>query len=369
VSKLQLLVVSLSLTLAPVAGADTVWTTAGRLEGKVTFAKDQVAIDGKQVPWTEVVCLTLERGRSPLPPLQVVRLRNGEVWVAELLGLAEKKLEVRSELFGKHAIGLEQVAVLELVPQAVPRVGLKPGTLYRDRSEPVPGTLLKIDREKLSLDSPLGVLNLPLEGLTCYVVENPAARPPEREADEVTMTEGSILRGRLVPAADGLVLEHPLLGRLTLASDAVRSVARHDRRVAHLAEMSPLAVQTAPLLGPEVVVARMQMLRGNGTSRFVQGVQLEPRTVVRYSLPKRPGQKLRALLQGVEAARGDVRLKLSVGGKAIFDQEWKAGDAPRELTLELPEGDELVVEVDFGTRLRFPCGVVLGDLHLLTEKP
>jgi hypothetical protein len=41
----------------------------------------------------------------------------------------------------------------------------------------------------------------------------------------------------------------------------------------------------------------------------------------------------------------------------------------KELSLELPAGVDMEMEIDFGESLRFPSGVVLADPHLMLEKP
>ena len=65
----------------------------------------------------------------------------------------------------------------------------------------------------------------------------------------------------------------------------------------------------------------------------------------------------------------EVLGRVRVGEKVVLDQEWKTSAKSRELALDLPDGDELTIEVDFGERLRFPCGIVLGDPQVLVTKP
>jgi hypothetical protein len=368
------LVIALALLAPPFAHAGVVQTITARAEGKVTLEKGRLTLDGKPVTWDDVLFFMLDGPRRTPPRPQAITFKNGEVWAVELLGLADRHLEVRSDLFDKRKINLDLVAALDLTPRPAPLSGLKPNTLYRDKGEPVPGTLLVIADDKLSLDSPLGVLHLPRAGLTRYVLDpRTAPVPPDAELDEVTLVEGSVLRGKLRPSVDGLELEHALLGRLTIPAAAVRSVVRYRPSVTHLAELAPQSVQTAPLLGAGDAPPRIQVQRGSAWDgeggRSIKAVRIEPKTTVRYALPKRPGRKLRAVLEGVEEARGDVKVRIRIDDRVVFDEEWKAGDKPRALTLDLPDGDELIFEVDFGARLRFPCGVLLGDPHVIATKP
>lgn len=359
----------LGLVLPPLgAQAGVVQTAATRLEGKVALEKDHVLVDGRKVAWGNVQVLIPDHRRRTLPAPQRLGFKNGEVWSVELLGLADRKLEVRSELLGKHRIDLEPVAVLEFTPRGARLSDLKPQTLYRTQGEPVPGTLLALDAERLTMDSPLGTLKLPRAGLTRFVLENHINPVPlDQELDEVTLMEGSILRGRLRPGADSLELEHPLLGRLDLPASSVRSLVRYRPATLHLAELLPQSAQTGALLGGTAAAARLQILRPDAPEHFVHGLIIEPKTTVRYSLPRRPGQQLRGWLESVPDARGDVRLRLHVGDKLVHEQEWKSSDSPRELVVALPEGDNLTIEVDFGEHLRFPCGLVLGDPRVSRE--
>ena len=92
-------------------------------------------------------------------------------------------------------------------------------------------------------------------------------------------------------------------------------------------------------------------------------MRVAPKASLRYRLPGAAGRSLRfrAGLRPFTRCRGDVRLRILAGGKAILDQELAAsGDWPA-LALDVPKAADLTLEVDFGTRIRFPCGVTLCD--------
>ena len=70
----------------------------------------------------------------------------------------------------------------------------------------------------------------------------------------------------------------------------------------------------------------------------------------------------------LDGSRGSARVKLSVGTKAVFDQVLTPeGKAPVAVSFEVPVGSGLKLEVDFGKRVRFPCGITL-DNALLVKK-
>jgi hypothetical protein len=75
--------------------------------------------------------------------------------------------------------------------------------------------------------------------------------------------------------------------------------------------------------------------------------------------------KLRAMLVPMAGGNGDVQVRVRSGKEQRLDQELKPRDKPVVVGLDIPVDDEFVeIEVDFGERLRFPCGVVLGDPRL-----
>jgi hypothetical protein len=65
--------------------------------------------------------------------------------------------------------------------------------------------------------------------------------------------------------------------------------------------------------------------------------------------------------------RGDLRLRVVAAGKALLEQELAADADWKPLALDVPRAGELVIEIDFGKRIRFPCGVVLCDPHVVVR--
>jgi hypothetical protein len=280
---------------------------------------------------------------------------------------------VRSDLFGTKSVGWDTVAALEFRPKA-PLAGMQqPNTLVRVKGEPVPGTLLAVTAEKIVLDSPLGEVAIPRADAVRYVADN-RRTPQSAHADEVSLSDGSVLHGRLHPGADGLQLEHAVLGRLTVPAGSLRSLVRRSNAVIDLTWLAPQSATTAPLVSAAKPPARLRAVRGDaaetGPVRFIKGLRIEPSTVVHYELPAADGRArlLRATVQSVDGARGDTRLRVRIGQAIVLEREVAAGGKPEVISVELPAGDELTIEVEFGPRLRFPCGVVLGDPHVVTVR-
>ncbi|MFW6163005.1 MAG: hypothetical protein ACODAJ_09565, partial [Planctomycetota bacterium] len=210
-------------------------------------------------------------------------------------------------------------------------------------------------------DSPLGVLEVPRREAARYVFAEGASPAPPAGIEEVELVDGTVLHGRLTTGKDGFELAHELLGTVALPSRSLRSVVRHDQGVVWLAERE-MQVSTAPPIAPTAAPEPSIREARNGHG-WLRSVRVRPRATVRYRLPDMGGKPavFRAGLRPLDGSRGDLRLRVRAGGKTVFDEELAASAEWPALALKLPPGRELTVEVDFGSRIRFPCGVALCD--------
>jgi hypothetical protein len=370
---------SLALLIPALAKAGTVETLQGRTEGQVVLGAEAVTVKGHSVPWAEVLCVLADPAGSTLPRPNLVRLRNGEVWAGQILTSSGKQLEVRCDWFGKRPVDLEGLAVLEFLPNVPTRVIPKRQTLYREQGEPVPGALMWLEKDALGLDCPLGPTTVKREGLVRYVLDDKPPGAPAQDNDEVGLIDGSIFRGKIEPEKDGLRMMHPVLGRLSLPATAIRFVIRHTTAARDMTELSPLTLETGEgilakgRVAPSTVSPASFAPAGDAAAVARVGVacakivRIEPQIKLRYALPERNGQRLlwRTSLAPVDGARGDTQIKVSVGGKPVLEKLLTAADQPVAINVELPSGDDLTIDVDFGALLRFPCGVLLLDPRLV----
>ena len=344
-------------------------TAGARVEGAIRFAADRLDVGGKPVAWEQVLYFTRGPQNRSIRPPQALRLTTGEVWFLRVLGSSARAIKVRSPLFGEQEIDKGIVRSVDFVPDLEPPDARdKAGSLYREKGEPIPGPLLWIDADRLAIDSPLGVLTLAREGTVRYLFSGAPSTPTPAKDDEVSLFDGTTLRGKASLANDAIELEHPALGKLTLPAGAVRSVLRHGPAAAFLAEMAPHTVNAVPLVAnaprPEFVeYPTLGHSRGwPGELECLRGVRIEPKTAITWRLPKVQGQKTRfiATLGPLEGQRGDVVVRIA-SGAAKLERTLGPAAKPEQVTLDVPAGGELVVEVDFGPRIVFPCGLLLGD--------
>jgi len=353
------------------AHAGVVQTLDGRLEGDVTFADGRLDVGGKAAPWDAVV-YAMPRGRArSVSGSGAVRLVSGEVWQADIVSVTAKRLAVRLALFGKRELDLGQVTGLDFVPGLGRTDGLQAGALFREKGEPVPGTLLWVDETRLALDSSLGVLTVPRDGVLRYLFAAPSAKAPDAGTDEVGLVDGSILRGKAQPAPGGLKLEHPVLGSVSIDGAMIRFVARRGGRAVDLVSVRPESVAAPGLLGataPEPTVGYCRTGdEAQGCGDCLAAITIQPKTVVRYKLetvaPK--GGQFVARVVPVEGAKSSVRVKVAAGGKTLLERDVAPGAEALAVKVDVPAGGTLDFEVDYGPQLLFPCGVRFEDPMLI----
>jgi hypothetical protein len=346
-----------------------VQTPGGRIEGQVAFAADALQVGGKPVPWGDVLfVIRVQEGRSIRSP-EALRMASGELWYAHVAALTAGKLKARLPLLGEREFDVAAVRAVDFLPDlSPPQPADKAGTLYREKGEPVPGALMWIDEQRLAIDSPLGVLTLSREGLARYLFKTQAAAEPPK-GDEVSLLDGSTLRGPAKATKDGLELDHATLGKVVVPARLVRSVLRRPPNVAWLGELKPSAVNAVPLIARAVPPEELEYpaLGGSrvwpGELLAIRGVRIEPKCTVTWRPPALAGQKLlfAATLLPVEGMRGDVKVRLLAAGKTLAERALGPAAKAEALAAELPPNAELAVDVDFGPNQRFPCGVILGD--------
>jgi hypothetical protein len=363
------------LIAAPMIRAGTVQTMDQRLQGRVTLSGDGVDIDGREIRWSETYCVLQDAPARTFPRPHLLRLHHGEVLCGELSGLSSGRFTLRSDLFGEASLDARLVALVRFVSRPAKLPEEKPRTLYRKQGEPVPGALVWIDQGRLGLESPLGTVSVNQEDVVQYVYADPPQPPRTKAAyDEIALVDGSVLHGRLVAGNEELQLEHDVLGQLPLPDRLIRSVVRHRENIIDLSALKPTSVVTAPLIEAVPVQSTIQRIAGEAgkdpDDEFVTGLRLMPKTTVRFALPTvaEGGYILRAGVKSGPGGRGDVQIRVLAGTKLVFDQQIEPGKEAHWLEVRLPVAGELVVEVDFGRRIRFPAVLDLIDPHLVLRR-
>jgi len=344
-------------------------TRSGRMEGDIQLRGGVLRVDGKPAPLEAVHFVVMPVCSTHRPQPHVVRLVNGEVWRVQIGSLSGDKLAVRGGLFDHQVVDVASLAALDFAPAADLSSPPRPGVLYRTEGRPIPGTLVWIKENDIAVDCPLGILPLPRAGLVRYVFPRRDTKRQPSIEDEIALRDGSILRGRLSFEGRKVILEHPILETVSLPWDDVRYLIRGNREMTWLTDLPRTQTETLGPLAPPLEPRPLDLRQTEES--FLSVVRVNPKTVARYQLPAGSGGRriFRTVLVPAGGCRGEMTVSLEVSGQAIFQCELSSGDPPQNLSLPLPTGDELVVRVDFGKRLAYPCGVDFRDAHVAVLRP
>ena len=371
--------IMLLLGAADVFGArGVVLTRSTRLEGDLAMQAATIQVGTNVVPWSSVLYVLFDPEVRTFPPSHRAQCVHGEEWLGEIVALSAAQLTFRFALFGTCKVAGTNLAFIDFSPN-VPRPTLKnPGTLYLREGEPLSGTLVWIDANQLAIDSPLGVLTLPRERVLRYVF--PAHDPRQVKGaagDEVRLVDGTILQGWMRFETNQVTLRHPSLGELTIPAGVIRSISKSSPGTARLADLRPDSVPSQGLFasspGEGHVICERQDEPQSTRQDFLTSMTIGPKTTLRYRLGDEftNGTTFRALFGAAPQGRGSARITLLAGTNSLLEREFKGGEAPGPVTVPVPATRELTLQVDFGSRIGFPCGVTLADAFLLTnpDKP
>jgi len=347
--------------------AGVVQTRTGRLSGAVSVRDGALAVDGKVVPVKDVLFAVFDApGRTFRSP-NTVRLTSGEVWHCEVLALQAGKLKLRSPYFGTKEVAREGVRSLEFREKVPPEEGLGADTLYREEGEPLPGKLLWISSTQVAVDSPLGAMAMDRSEVTRFILSKAAPAAATTGHCEVALCDGSVVRGTLKLAAGEVVVTHEELGELAVPVRAVRSLLCHAPGCVYLAEMA-LDTAASPLLAATPSIRTVHRRAGgqaDAAAGYVRALVIQPSTKLTVRLPGKAPGVFRATVSAVDAARGPARLRITAGGKALIARTVEPSVGPPEaISVELT-GETMAIEVLFEDTPKFPCGVVLGDPHVV----
>jgi len=395
--------VLLGLSIAP-ARSDVAWTLQERLEGKVAFQDGGLVVGAgdaaRSVRWDDLLLVVRGTGAKDVRPLQAVRMLSGEVFGGDVISCTARSVRLRSWLLGQRQLDSNLVRAVVFDTDALPaertekaekaEKAEKPRTLYRRDGPPLPGELLAVYEDRLTLNGPLGVMAVPLENVTHYVYNVPAA-PGAAGDDEVRLTDGSVLVGALALHGDGLEVRHGILGSLKIPIEKVRAIVRRPASVVYLTEPAKDCVKTFPLIQARPAPsstrpgATGKRPEGNGTNGTllspaeaerlgcIHAIRLQPRMAVRYALPASsaggPKTTFRATLAGVDGAREAVKVSVRADGPTGFQEQVVPSAKAVPVNVDVTGAKELVIEVDFAERFVFPSGVVLCDPHLIRGGP
>ncbi len=333
-----------------------------RRHGPSAIQGGQLTIVGETIALGSLLLAVCENDPATPADSNVLRLINGESWNVRITGMAEKGVTISSSRFGQRTVPVSQVASLAFV--SGPNRHGEPGTLYRTKGEPIPGTLVWIRDKDIAIDCPLGVIPIPRPNVQRFVVAA-VDRKKARADDEIGLTDGSLFRGRLSLEDDKVTLAHPTLGPLRFDWKEVRYLQRTPAGVDWLDKLESSDLkQVGPVLPPPAP----SVISDSTHKQCLRAVRMLPHTVIRYRLPVGNGVRrlFRARVNPVAGCRSDVMVRILAGDQPVWEQRVDATNAPVAVTADLGIAAEMTIEVDFGKQLAFPSGVNWLDGCVLT---
>ncbi len=367
-----MLIALLAMGVTCTARADVMWTLDGPQHGKLTFDAGKVAIDGKAASWNQLVLAVRQFDQLTLAEPHLLRLTHGEQWAVTIDQLEDGNLTVRSGLLGQRQLDVDHVAAMDLSGNVGPVSYGRTNVLYRGKGEPVPGKLRWIESNALAIESPLGLISIPMHTATRYVFRAPSERRTNPDAaDAIGLLDGTILHGKAEATKDGLTINHAQLGEVTVPFHAVWFVRRTDERVTWLIGPAITRNDSQPLgQAPPVdtLEYRPDRYQPGASVPGRRALRVQPHTELKYVLDADRKVSLRGVVRPADDARGQVVVRFVRDGKTAHRLTMEPNAQPQSLDIDLDKGRTLSIIVDFGKQLGWPAAVDLVDLHLIEAK-
>lgn len=354
------------------ASAGVVITASGRHDGTLAIAPDALRAGTTSLPWDDVLLAVNDPQPEKPVASERVHFTGGGALAAEAR-LAGERLTLVSPLLGTIKVDLANVSAIDFSAAAPPEGAGDEGVLERRSAGPLPCSLVWIRGDRVGIRSVVGAAALEKRDLVRYVFPAAAAAEAGGGGDEVTLVDGSVVRGEAKAEQGGLLVRTTALGDVKVPHDSWQSLWRGgSSRSSLLALLEPREVRRFPLVrrladGPAAVRARPGSTQG-----FVQRVVVRPRSIVVYDVPGEAGQTVlfNAGMMPMEGSRGGARVRISVDDRVVVDRAVEPGEAAERVpvSFEAPAGGTLAIEVDFADVVRLPCGVTLDDAMFLQKR-
>lgn len=336
-------------------------TTDHHYQGALSLEDGKLKVGDQPVKIDSILQAICNTDTAPPKASGALRLIDGQVWYGQVLNLNEGKVGIQSPVFGRREVPLEDIASIEL--KSGKTHGGKPGTLYRDQGEPIPGKLVWIRQKDVAIDCALGVLPVPRPTIQRVVLAKVSSQAVSQ--DEVALTNGNLLRGRLTLKENELILDQGPLGRVNLQWESVHYFRRARNGILWLDQT---AAKVLERVGPALPPPEPSIVKSIDP-RFLRAIRLMPRTVVEYSIPngKMP-RSLRGSISPVPKCRATLQARIKAGDKVLWEKQISPGSGSLPIEVDLPPVTKITLEVATVGAIAFPCGIDGQDLHIMAKE-
>jgi len=300
----------------------------------------------------------LARGARRVTPS--IRLRNGDLFAAQLRGGGEAALQTTSPLFGEARWPLEAIAAIEFPPgrRREASDGGKFDRLVLRNGEVVEGSVEEFGEEAVKFSSRLlGELEVDFARIAAIEFAAPQKAGPKQAGLVATVfgVNGSRLSGALGSSEGGKVLlRSPFGPTLPIALSQVARIEFAGGRLVYLSDLEPVEVEETPFFDLVWHYRRDRSVEGNplrvGGKTFRKGLGVHSRCVLTYALDGR--FKRFAAVVGLDdevGEKGNVDVAVVVDGKTVYGRKGLSGrDEPLRVSIPLEGARRLSLVVDFG---------------------
>ena len=328
-------------------------TVAGMLDGIPEIAGGELKVGGQTVGLDKL--LRWETGIAAAESIAANRLElvNGDLLVAEVLGLEKEELLIKHAGFKERRIPVS--AISQALFQPIPPVKAKPGTLIHSNGNEIPGELLWIRDDNISIKCSLGVIPLSKARVRAFVFSE--RKPTQASADAVLLADGSTLSGKVSLVGEKIQLAHDSLGMLEIAVGDVSRITRRPGGVTPFANLEGELIERVGPITPPVPVK----VKGDAGD----ALRMFPRTTMRYKLPKAKGSlHFRAKVAPIVNSRTPMTVLVRAGGmEKSFMIPPDGGGI--EVDMDLGKATEVEIIADSSGVLSYPCGIELRNAFIM----
>ncbi len=328
-------------------------TVSGQFTGAPEIAGGELSFGGQPLDLKDL--MQWDSGSRSDGTGKRVLLVNGDSLAADVIGLEEKKLVIRHAVFGEMRVAVADVA--QALFQPGPAVEAAPGTLIHSNGNKIPGELMWIRDDNISIKCSLGAVPLPRARVIAFVFSK--TKPTAAASDTVVLVDGSSLTGKLTLDKENLLLAHVALGLVKLS---VADVARITRSLPGVTPLGSLKGEVREQVGPISPPAPLQVQSDSGDA-----LRMFPRTAMRFSLPiGKSNRRFRATLVPVANSQFPMTAVVRAGAnsKTVAVPPDSAGVG---IDLDLGSADEIEIVTDSAGTISYPCGIEWRNAMIVEE--
>lgn len=318
-------------------------TLSGQFNGMPEISGGELRFGGQPLDLRDL--MQWDTGTGTAETGKRVLLVNGDSLAADITGLEEMKLVIRHAVFGEMKIPVSDIA--QALFQPGPAVDAAPGTLIHSNGNKIPGELMWIRGDNISIKCALGAVPLPRARVLAFVFSK--AKPAAAAADTVVLADGSTLTGTISLDKEALLLAHESLGSLKLS---VADISRITRNLPGVVPLVGLKGEVKEQAGPIPPPAPLKIQSESGDA-----LRMFPRTAMRYTLPAGKHERLfRANLVPVANSRTSMTAIVRAGAnsKTVAVPPDSDGVA---MDFDLGSAGEIEIVTDSAGSISYPCGI------------